>query len=437
MARKAAIPYPTSPPPPLPPPLEVADQQSHLHVNSADVPPIPSTVLRSRAASDFQEMGNPWAEDYVARSETEHHRPGLLKPETSQAQATSQNKLQNVPDVLRPGWSGEATPRSSLDSDRSPEREWWDDDDADEDKNEEQRPQQPKGLHVVNDTTPISPSSQIKRKPLPQSRFQQQPSLQNAKLASNNPFKGSSETQFDTPMDLPDWGPEQRESREADHPKPLRSHPSSDRLGQLSLHDSDHEKQNVHEAPTVFTPPPPPPPLQAPPPIPQPQAHLIPTLASPSPSNQINTREDGQINPWAPASQNTKIPPPSPSPFEPSKRYTTTSTDNLLDRGQHAGSVSLGSELKALPNAVSAAQPSTSEISLLEDESGPPLPVRPTKQDSENMYAPPPKLAMHQQPPVKPPRPAVVTSEQDLARIREQRNETYTIKHFNVSQSSG
>jgi len=374
-------------------------------------------------------MGNPWADDYVARSEPEHDRPALLKPGNAQAQATSQNNLQNLPDVLRPGWSGEATPRSSLDSDRSPEREWWDDDDQDEDKKEEQKLQPPKTLHVVNNTTPpaVSPSGQIKRKPLPQSHSPQQPQVQNADLASKNPFRRPSETPLNVVADLPDWESERREQRGPDHPNPLRSQPSRDRLGRLALHDFDREKQTVHEAPTVSSPPPP---TQAPPPIPQSQAPSIPMLTSSAPSKRINTQEDGHINPWAPVAQNNNLP-PSSSPFEPSKRYTTKPTDNLLDRGQHTGSVSLGSELRALPNAVPAAQPSTSEISLLEDDSGPPLPTRPAKQDSENMYAVLPNPPMYQQAPVKPPRPAVVTSEQDLARIMEQRNETYTIKHFN------
>ncbi|KAJ9655457.1 hypothetical protein H2198_005643 [Neophaeococcomyces mojaviensis] len=428
MARKAAMPYPISPA--LPPPSDVSRQQPQLHVDPAGVPPIPSTAPRSQAASEFQEMGNPWADDYSARSETNHDIPDLLKPGHTQTQAAAaRNNLQSLPDVLRPGWSGEATPRSSLDSDRSPEREWWDDDDQGEQKKKkEQTPQQTTGLHVVNDTAPVSPSGPIKRKPLPQSHSPQQPPAQNAELFSNNPFRRPSETHLPAPMDLPEWGSEPREKRREDHPNPLRSHPSTDKLGQLSLNDSENVKQAFVEAPSV---PPPPPPQQAPPPVPQLQAPIVPVITATAPLRHFGPQQDEQLDPWAPASQNRILLPPSPSSFGPSKQYTTISTDNLLDRGQQDGSISLRNELKALPNAASTAQPSMSEVSLLEDEPGPPLPARLVRQESEDMYAPAPNSVMHQPPPTKPPRPAVVTSEQDLARMREQRNETYAIKHFN------
>jgi len=113
------------------------------------------------------------------------------------------------------------------------------------------------------------------------------------------------------------------------------------------------------------------------------------------------------------------------------------STDDLLDRGNynhHHGAVSLGEELKAIPNAAPPPQPSmgTGEVSLLEDdEPAPPKPQRPARQDAEDVYSPPPGPPPSQMAPLKPPRPAVVTSEADLARMREQRNEMYQIKHFN------
>jgi len=110
----------------------------------------------------------------------------------------------------------------------------------------------------------------------------------------------------------------------------------------------------------------------------------------------------------------------------------STYNDDLLDRGtQHTGVVSLPEELSTLPNAVESGTVSRLEPSLLEDEDdvGPPLPVR-SVQRAETEYFEPPEGP----PPPKPPRPILKTtapSEQEIAKLLEQRNETYQVKHFN------
>lgn len=431
VVRKASIPYLTSPPPPPPPP-EVFGQQSHHQIDPASLPPIPKTVTRSNVNSNFEEMGNPWNDECSPQVEQPKHVPDSLKPGQALTATKQTSSSQDLPDILRPGWSGEATPRSSLDSDRSPDKEWWDDDDGM--LGEQARQQESTPLHVVNDTTVPQSSSTIKRKPLPQSHSPQaQPA--NAELASNNPFRRPSETYLEAPTDLPDWGsssqqpqPQQLSSRPSrdDLPKPLQSHPSTDRLGNLNLTDASQEKILIVPAPSV---PPPPPPSQPPPPIPQLQAPLTP--APPPPITQPANNE----NPWM--LQGTPPPARSPIPFPASEKHRTVSTDDLLDRGHHEGSISLGDELKVLPNAgPSPGRSGPAEVSLLHDVEEPATSSVPRQaaRESEDMYAPPPgppPQFSSELPPVKPPRPAVVTSERDLARMREQRNETYQIKHFN------
>lgn len=426
VVRKASIPYPTSPPPAPPP--DFSTQQSHHQVDSSDIPPVPQAGSRSNAASNFEEMGNPWQDDYSPRADKQNSHndiPDLLKPGHNTAPTQSNHSLQNLPDVLRPGWSGEATPRSSLDSDRSPEREWWDDE-APEEKQDERDDSGrfSRELHVVNDTSVPQPSSTVKRKPLPSSHPpQNEPDLvpQPTGLSSNNPFRRPSETYLQPPTEGPaDWASEPKGKASEHHPHPLRSSPSIDRLGQLNLNNPSEEKIAIHEAPTTA---PPPPPQQAPPPIPQLQAPLVPS----------QPHQDHNANPWA--AQQRLSPVPSAFSFDPEKQ--TVSTEDLLDRGpqnQQHGAVSLGEELRAIPNALPSPGPSvaTGELSLLDDdEPGPAKPPRPSRQESDDMYAPPPGPPPSHMPPAKPPRPAVVTSEADLAKMREQRNETYQIKHFN------
>ena len=429
VVRKSSMPYPASPPPPPSPPEPF--QQSHLQVDSADVPPVRPNAHRSQASQGFEEMGNPWQDDYSPRNDPPKHEiPNLLRPGNSNPASQPSTSMQNLPDVLRPGWSGEATPRSSLDSDRdrSPEREWWEDDDVEEDKDMgtdgDASKRLPKQLHVVNDT-PSVPAAQVnavKRKPLPGSHSPNSggisplppAQLHEPDFASNNPFRRPSETFIHPAADEPGWGSEPKEKQREEHPHPLRSSPSTDQFGKPTLSEGLHEKETVPPTPSF---PPPPPPSQAPPPVPGLQEPLV-----PQPSGS-------QLNPWT---GQQRI--PSPSSFAPSQRNMTVSTDDLLDRGDHEGSVSLGDELKAIPNHATAPIPSPpSEVSLLEDdEVRPQKPPRPMRSESDDLYAPPlGPPPSHTRAPVKPPRPAVVTSEQDLAKMKEQRNETYQIKHFN------
>lgn len=402
----------------------------------------------------FEEMGNPWQDNYSPRrDEPKHDIPDLLKPGSGRPSPRFEPPKQDLPEVLRPGWSGEATPRSSIDGDHSPEKEekdWWDDDEDEQKDPTDPDVKDSSALHVVNNTaSPSEPAVQtsgVKRKPLAGSplplpsplparetvtsppfaaaalavspgreynRNLSSPTAPPADFASNNPFRRPSEAL------LPDPIADVKGKAKDDHPHPLRSSPSIDQLGRLNLDTHAEEKQYVSEAPTILAPPPP---MLAPPPIPMLQEPLQPMPTGDSQQSWSFQR------PLLSAS----------SSFTPSNQHATFSTDDLLDRGQNDGSLLLQDELKAIPNHPTAPEPSVrSEVSLLEDdEPVPPKPPRPIRQESDEMYAPPPgpppgHISAGQAPPVKPPRPAVVTSDHDLARITEQRNETYQIKHFN------
>ena len=418
VTRKNSIPYPTSPPPP--PPI----QASHHDVNSSDIPAIPQSATRSDAPSSYEEMGNPWSDDFEPRQQKSDHSTGYrvstlpetLKPGNGRTPSPNR-EAKGLPDALRVGRSGEITPRSSMDSDRSPEREWWDDDDEEE-KNkssvQHDTSSNSQGLHVVNDTSSRPSSSGVKRKPVPFAPPAPEIIPQSTGLSSNNPFRRPSETFLQPSDDQPNWGEDRKDKTPDRHPHPLKSSPSMDRLGMLSLNDNPSDGKIVIPPPIPsFAPPPPP--AQIPTYMPHLQAPLQPQKTSDS-------------NPWA----DQKISPqPSPIPFPTSQKHNTISSDNLLDRGHHEGSLPLREELKALPNAVPSPRPSMGEVSLLDDEGPPPTkPPRPERAESEELYAPPAGPPPSQIPPMKPPRPAVVTSDADLAKIQEQRNETYQIKHF-------
>ena len=185
VSRKSSLPYPTSPPPP--PPAFAPPLPDH-NVDTSDLPPIPATMSR-RTASPYQEM-NPW-EDSVDYTQTQSNVevPDILKPAGGRGTSPGKPFSQQPTDVMRPGWSGENTPRSSLDSHRS--KDFWEssDDEREVNKSSKKQNKQDATSHTVQEPE-VPASLQIRRKPVGHSPTQVQASFDsNHDLASNNPFR--------------------------------------------------------------------------------------------------------------------------------------------------------------------------------------------------------------------------------------------------------
>lgn len=442
VTRKSSIPYPSSPPPPPP---SWGPSQPHHNIDSSDIPPIPATGHRVvQDDSPYDDMGNPWLEQPGKTQNVE--RPDLplsLKPRAGKA----------VPDessALKSNNSAINTPRSSIDSQRS--RDFWESSDEEDNAKEKGKKKTttkdsvPPRSESTEELTIPSPL-QIKRKPLATSPAQKQASSFEAAphsqgFASNNPFRKESFAASQPPIDAAPWGGDDTDKgkgRETDafpaahfEHLTLENNASLDSttVGSVQIPDDSAEWQRQEIPPMPQAPPPP---------IP------IPQISSPfseqPPLIPVSPKVDEALNPWTshPGISAT----PSPIPFMPSQKQQTHSTEDLLDRGQKGdGRLSLGDELKALPNA---AHTTLSQQSLLDEEPPPIKPPRPQPGHSEEQYDPPPgpppshrveriSEAASSDPPVKPPRPARVVkplSDADIAEMKEQRNETYQIKHFN------
>ncbi|KAJ9608953.1 hypothetical protein H2200_006724 [Cladophialophora chaetospira] len=436
MTRKSSLPYPASPPPP---PLFPSDNAK---------PPHHSSGGPTRAdGSNFHEADNPWSDVPGNDLRSDRPLPDFLKAGQSRPpQDAAAGSLSKIPNVLRAGHSQEDTPRSSLESDRS--KGFWEDSDDEQGQGRKS----PKKDHIivpdgdpsddpwVNVESADDKSSGIKRKPVGSGLSPAQTRLEpNAStgFASNNPFRRPSEQLHD-----PDWGQTAHSIGKGKEPDRGTDLPPVDRFEGLTVGNSalpDLSSYNAHSQPQssaetwgrdqhVTRPPPmpqaPPPPV---PPEPQSpfsrQAPLIPVSPNHAPSE----------NPWA-SNPRLGAPTPSPIPFSPSQKQVSTYTDDLLDRGpgQESGVVSLAQELETLPDA--AQQTGTvalEEPSLLDDDDDirPPLPSRPPQHAETEYFAPP-----EGPPPSKAHRPIIhttVPSDEEVARMIEQRNETYQIKHFN------
>lgn len=436
-----------------PPSPSTSDQPAFADHNPLHEHNLISASPRPQYHPTYDDQVNPW-------SDTPHHdlsshrpvpeilRPGSRTPENRPTQPHV--SLSNVPDVLRSTHTAQPqdTPRSSLDSDRS--RGFWEDSDEEKGRNSPKKNRSPQRsfLPEIDTGNPNEPwitldppekSPGIKRKPVAASQshmpetWLDQPSP--ATFASNNPFRRLSQTSAtDLAHETPDWGRESkgkasaREDTEAlftDHFQNLQigaNHPTN-----ASLYQSTPPAQSFHPVPPMPQAAPPPPPPPPPPPINEPpspfsqQPPLIPV---------ITPQQDSTEYPWAvpPRAEHST---PSPIPFAPSQKQPSVYNDNLLDRGQQNGTVSLQNELSTIPNAAAPPSSVRDEPSLLEDEDdiGPPLPDRPIQRADTEYFEPP-----EGPPPPKPPRPSIRTtapSSNDLAKMREQRNETYQVKHFN------
>lgn len=446
--RKTSLPYP----PGSPPQSSSANTNASLVPDSADVPPIPPSTQRHagfRGNSGFQEQDNPWSDTPGNELRSDRPLPGILRPGTPHqveggGNPSGTQPLTNIPYILRAGRSQEDTPRSSLDSQRS--KDFWEESD-DEQEEGRRSPKKPgstlppvgTGKDSWVDLEPSEASPEVKRKPVAGSLLPQpaRPSFDaGSQFASNNPFRRpSSSTGEDSVWDGRGWESRSTKGKEADGgdaPIP------TEQLHALSFGTSNvFDLSGYRPQEDVLTPAkrwetekqvvPPPMPQAAPPP--PPSVPFSPFSDQP-PLIPVSPSKDHIENPWA-SNVRLAAPTPSPIPFSPSQKQVSNYNDDLLDREQQSGVVSLADELDTLPNAVQSRQESHEEPSLLDndDDTGPPLPARPAQRTDSEYFGPP-----EGPPPPKPPRPSLRTtapSDEQVARMVEQRNETYQIKHFN------
>ncbi|ETI28503.1 hypothetical protein G647_00952 [Cladophialophora carrionii CBS 160.54] len=429
MTRKTSLPYPASPPPQHP--FSPAFNQA---TDSADGP-------------SYQDAENPWSDTPQKDLRSDRPLPDILRagpshPIQHPAVASAGQSFAHIPQALRAGHSQEHTPRSSLDSDRS--KGFWEDSD---DEQEQGRRSPKKGNIALPDADPSEDpwvkvesvedkSSAIKRKPVgsgltPAQSRPDPPSPSG--FASNNPFRRPSEQ-----LQGPDWGQDMLPHSKGKEPDRGNNVPPAEHFEGLSIarhavpelasytpQSTPHSSANAPgRQPYPMQPPMP----QAPPP-PVPPEPPSPFSTQP-PLIPVSPNHGSSDNPWA-SNLNLGAPTPSPIPFASSQKQVSNYNKDLLDRGQESGVVSLGQELETLPDA--AQQTGTvavEEPSLLEDEADrPPLPTRPANRADTESFDPP-----EGPPPPKPPRPILRTtipSDEEVARMVEQRNETYQIKHFN------
>ena len=447
VTRKTSLPYPASPQPTTQTTPFVAASNLHA-VDSTDLPPITHAARDSnepRRDSGFADNDNPWSDLHSPPQPTV---PDFLRPRNGRPveEHKRDNSLTDIPSVLRPGNSGQDTPRSSIDSGES--RGFWEDDeDADKEHSPERRsPGKAKAGEPHQAAAPVlqslpSPSAAIKRKPVA-SQPMLQPEVPHQEpshdFASNNPFRrpSSSASNPPEPSHVPPQLPTLNFTDQEFGGKgkePVRDPPTEqfrDDFSKLGLQDNQTGVLSTSELdsdpwrplePTRA----PPAPQAAPPSVP---AEVTSPFSSQPPLIPVAT-EDHLQNPWS--SQRPTAPTPSPIPFDDSQKYVAHYNNSMLDRGQESGVVSLGDELQAVPNASNAPHSQFQPSLLDDDDPGPPLPARPKAHPGKDqqIYAPP-----EGPPPSKPPRPNVSTkvlTDGEIARLAAERDETYQIKHFN------
>ena len=407
-----------------------------------------------------------------------------------------------LPDLPHWGEAGTITPRSSSDSQRS--RESWEDDEVDEDNNAateavSQTDNSRVSTHLqVPDTVkdqsiahahpgPNSPGlSTVKRKPVAaaseSSDHSPRAKSPTNEFASNNPFRQRTFTNASLQQDEPGWAGHsseldlsERKGKAAirDPPtdgtpvsmsanlsvedRPFEEYSPSYRPSNLNLNSAYRSQEQAGHIPPTATPPHP----SAPPPPPPnfgEGAGLIPVTPG-SISDQ---------NPWT--SETIIQPPDPPDAGNHGIKSHDYGQDAELFLGQEMGIVDLEGSSSQAATADGRPLPPYYQDQLY-DETGPPLPVRPS-QPSLLDEPGPPLPARHPQPilldntgytlpsraaqksllddpvesytppdhpppglaPPKPPRPTVqsaASNEATLQRLKEQRNETYQIKHFN------
>lgn len=353
-----------------------------------------------------------------------------------------------MPESLRAGGTNNVTPRSSSESTRS--GNFWDDDEEQEAKAApsssaaqwQQQDRQTGGAPSMHTTAPA-----VRRKPVGSSSgaTSDQPNYPPpppSAFASNNPFRidtGQEQSQqpeynawegASIPGDVKGKGVVRDAARLERHQQDLLDNDSPISYPTMQMHTPHYaseeqawsqEPRRSQDLPSH--------PAAAPPPVPEitspfsSQPPLIPVNMEDHP---VSTEDQSTDNPWDSEKTGLAVPQPSRTPgasHEDLSRYNV----DLLDHGQESGIISLKDELSTLPNALQT--PTTPQQYLpLNGLGAPPLPSG-RSQRLQEFYEHPDGP----QPPTKPPRPAVATSVSDaqMEKMREQRNETYQIKHFN------
>lgn len=352
------------------------------------------------------------------------------------------------------------TPRSSQDSQRS--RDFWEDDDEleqvdaaalDQDQHGEQmrylegsnRLQAPQTDGQPFQGAEISPViGTIKRKPVARGK----PSVPvkpdqfrstSHEFSSNNPYRrevsserapfhDSSDDHSAIP-DLPHWGSAPRSPKGKG--KEVDRNPVPD--NQLS---HDHF-QDAHRLSSSFPGSVPPHPIALPPPVPRPRS---PASQQP-PLIPVTPPDRPEDNPWI--SEKIVASAPQPAAAAEVQKEAKEQHSAWIDQGQETGVISVEDDMDAWPEAVPLSSHHICGPADAEDDNyQPPLPARPAPQggsallqktgsEYEDAHA---YAAPEGPPPPMPPRPAAKTqveSDGELARMIQQRNETYQIKHFN------
>ena len=503
-----ALPYPVTPLSPTPNQDMAAPLKSQPDAFSATQQQ-PSTS-EAQPSLDVQDGGdgdlaNPWADTADEEQRIPRSLPTVLRAGSAPRSTEELQTDKLLPDLPHWGEAGAITPRSSSDSQRS--RDFWEDDEDDSAATEalpqNHDGQQSTSLQVpdaLNDHTtahshpaPSSPGlSTVKRKPVAASSEHSPPSPRarspSYEFASNNPFRQRRSTNDSLQQDgtaqedsqgwsghsnercLParkgegavrdpptDGTPVQMTANLSLDDRPFEEYSPSYRPSNINLNSAYRSHQQSSQAPPTSTPPPP----SAPPPPPpnfDKQADLIPVTPGSLP---------GQ-NPWS-SETSIQLQHPSFANNNEIKSYDRQEDAEFYE-GQEMGIVfheersPQTSMVKGRPlqphyrdgmhDETGPPLPARPSQPSLLDEPGPPLPARrsqptlldgpgytlPPRPGHHNMldepvegYAPP-DHAPPSHPPPKPPRSIVQSAplnEATLQRLKEQRNETYQIKHFN------
>jgi ubiquitin carboxyl-terminal hydrolase MINDY-1/2 len=428
------LPYPPDASPPMP--------QDHLNVDSADLPPIPTFKAGSPTFNrqQYNEQENPWGEHAEYYKQRDKPLPPVLRAGNG-GYSPQQPPMTELQESLQADAADNVTPRSSSESGRS--GNFWDDDEEDEGKaasSSASQWQQPDRKADGLESIPLAPAP-VKRKPVPSppgAATIEQPSYAPPPpppFASNNPFRRDANQEITQQPEYNAWEgaasshetkgkevvrdttlPDGHQQNLMDNDSPItyptmQMHASKYALEEQAWSQEPRHSQELPSHPTA-----------PPPQIPE----ITSSFSSQPPLISVNTEDQSSDNPWGSEKASIRVQQPSRSPgasHEDLARYN----DDLLDRGQETGVVSLKDELAALPNTLETPSASQQHLPLDGEIAAPPLPERPAQRLGES-YEPP-----DGPPPEKPPRPSVVTtlSEAQVAKMQQQRNETYQIKHFN------
>ena len=483
------LPYPITSTSPQPA-LEMASLQN-AHPDAFSSSHRQSSTMNTQAAHERQnyddgDRANPWADAADEELRIKKSLPTVLRAGSAPRSTEELQTNKGLPDLPHWGEGNTMTPRSSSDSQRS--TDLWEVEDYDSaetealSKNESSRHSKSLGVPDAirehnggQSHTSSSPGfSTVRRKPVAAFSEHPQPSpgarSPSYDFASNNPFRqqmsvtGSLQQGEHAQEALEDWTghsnehdmsegkgkgvardpptnetPIQMTANLSLEDRPFEEYSSSYRPSNINLNSAYRsQEESGHAPPASTTPhpsdPPPPPPSSGEP------ADLIPVTPGSLP---------GQ-NPW---SLETSIRPPPQAIVENQELKSDYGQDEDLYEGQEMGIVTRGDSYQQFAAVKETSFPPYHEEQLY-DSTGPPIPPRPSQRslldepepplparhaqesllyDPVESYAPPDHPPPDHAPP-KPPRPIVQSAsinEASLQKMKEQRNETYQIKHFN------